>query len=500
MLALAAGLAAAELVAGALARGTTPFVAVGETFIDMTPGWLKDFAIEWFGTADKAVLLGGMAVVLVALGVGVGVLSERRPGAGHLAALALLAVAGIAVWSRPDTTGADLIPVGAAGVVALPALSWLVGLSRQVDQPTAQTPASSPEATSRRAFLTAATAAAAFAVTGTGVGRWLASRRVGVESSREELAASIDLPTPDVPASVDLGVDGAEPWRTPNADFYRIDTALSEPLIHPADWTLRIHGMVEREVEIDYDALIEMGLVDRWLTLNCVSNEVGGGLIGNALWTGVPIADVLALARPLPDADAVLSTSDDGWNAGTPLEALTDGRDALLAVGMNGEPLPLEHGFPVRMIVPGLYGYVSATKWVVDLEVSRFDAFEAYWTTRGWAERGPVKVASRIDVPASGDDVTAGTVAVAGVAWAQHRGIERVEVRVDDGSWQPARLADVPSADTWRQWIYEWDAEPGDHTLQVRAVTADGEVQTSEQAPPAPNGSSGRHGIDVHVT
>src|SRR5690606_12948763 len=275
---------------------------------------------------------------------------------------------------------------------------------------------------------------------------------------------------------------------------------LSEPLIHPADWPLRIHGMVEREVEIDYDALIEMGLVDRWLTLNCVSNEVGGGLIGNAPWAGVPIADVLALARPSPDADAVLSTSDDGWNAGTPLEALTDGRDALLAVGMKGEALPLEHGFPVRMIVPALYGYVSATKWVVDLEVSRFDAFEAYWTTRGWAERGPVKVASRIDVPASGDDVTAGTVAVAGVAWAQHRGIERVEVRVDDGSWQPARLADVPSADTWRQWIYEWDAEPGDHTLQVRAVTADGEVQTSEQAPPAPNGSSGRHGIDVHVT
>jgi hypothetical protein len=226
---------------------------------------------------------------------------------------------------------------------------------------------------------------------------------------------------------------------------------------------------------------------------------VGGGLVGNAFWTGVPIAEVLALAGPHPDADAVLSTSQDGWTAGTPLEVLTDGRDALLAVGMNGAPLPVEHGFPVRMVVPGLYGYVSATKWVVDLEVSRFDEFDAYWSTRGWSERGPVKVASRIDVPRGGASVSAGTVAVAGVAWAQHRGIEAVEVRVDGEDWAQARLADVPSPDTWRQWVWEWDATPGRHDLEVRAITADGETQTGQRSPVAPDGATGWHRITVEV-
>jgi DMSO/TMAO reductase YedYZ molybdopterin-dependent catalytic subunit len=327
----------------------------------------------------------------------------------------------------------------------------------------------------------------------------LGARRAGVETSRDDLASTIDLPRATPPDGADLLVDGANPWRTPNQNFYRIDTALSEPLVRAEDWTLRVHGMVENEVELDYDQLVGMGLESRWLTLNCVSNEVGGHLIGNALWTGIPIADVLALAMPTQDADAVLSTSHDGWTAGTPLDVLTDGRDALFAVGMNGQPLPVAHGFPVRMIVPGLYGYVSATKWVVELEVTRFADFEAYWTTRGWAEKGPVKVASRIDVPSSRAHVNAGTVAVAGVAWAQHRGIQGVEVRVDDGDWNAARLATVPSADTWRQWVWEWDAEPGEHRLTVRATTADGEVQTSEEAPPVPDGASGWHTIDVTV-
>ncbi|HEU0042128.1 MAG TPA: molybdopterin-dependent oxidoreductase, partial [Jiangellaceae bacterium] len=307
------------------------------------------------------------------------------------------------------------------------------------------------------------------------------------------------LPDPTVPAGADLEVSGAEPWQTPNEVFYRIDTALSVPLVRAEDWQLRVHGMVDHEVRLQYSDLVEMGLVDRWLTLTCVSNEVGGGLAGNAFWTGVPIADVLALAGPHPDADAVLSTSQDGWTAGTPLEVLTDGRDALLAVGMNGSPLPVEHGFPVRMVVPGLYGYVSATKWVVDLEVSRFDEFDAYWSTRGWSERGPVKVASRIDVPRGGASVSAGTVAVAGVAWAQHRGIEAVEVRVDGEDWARARLADVPSPDTWRQWVWEWDAAPGRHDLEVRAITADGETQTGERSPVAPDGATGWHRITVEV-
>lgn len=496
VLSLGLGLAVAEAVAGALGRAETPISAVGEEFIDLTPGWLKDFAIQTFGTHDKTALLVGMMIVLAGLGALIGILTARRKGAGMLAATVLLVVAGFAVNSRPDTTMADLIPTVAAGIVALPTLSWLVGKA------TAPPPSGDAEASqgaSRRAFLTAAGITAGLAVVGGGIGQLLGARRAGVETSREDLASTIDLPRATPPAGADLVIDGANPWRTPNQNFYRIDTALSEPLVRAEDWTLRIHGMVEDEVELNYDDLVGMGLESRWLTLNCVSNEVGGHLIGNALWTGVPIADVLALAKPTTDADAVLSRSQDGWTAGTPLDVLTDGRDALLAVGMNGQPLPVAHGFPVRMIVPGLYGYVSATKWVVDLEVSRFADFEAYWTTRGWAEKGPVKVASRIDVPSSRANVDAGTVAVAGVAWAQHRGIQGVEVRVDDGDWNAARLATVPSADTWRQWVWDWDAEPGDHRLQVRATTADGEVQTSDEAPPVPDGASGWHSIEVTV-
>ncbi|WP_084469721.1 molybdopterin-dependent oxidoreductase [Jiangella gansuensis] len=498
VLALALGLAVAEAVAGALGRAETPVVAVGEEFIDLTPGWLKDLAIELFGIHDKSALLVGMAVVLTVLGALIGLLTARNRAAGVATAGGLLAVAALAVWNRPDTTEADLVPTLAAGVVALPVLGWLV---RKATTPAAPADDASPgdRRSDRRAFLTAAAVTAGLAVAGGALGRVLGARRLGVEESRDDLAASIDLPRPDVPDGVDLVVDGAQPWRTPTQDFYRIDTALSVPLLRAEDWSLRIHGMVENEVELDYQGLVELGLVDRWLTLNCVSNEVGGNLIGNALWTGVPIADVLALAKPAAGADAVLSRSYDGWNAGTPLDVLTDGRDALFAVGMNGDPLPVEHGFPVRMIVPGLYGYVSATKWVVELEVSRFADFEAYWTTRGWAERGPVKVASRIDAPRGGREVRAGRVAVAGVAWAQHRGIAAVQVRVDDGDWHDARLAEVPSADTWRQWVWDWDAEPGEHRLQVRAVTSDGEVQTEEEARPVPDGATGWHTVTVDV-
>jgi DMSO/TMAO reductase YedYZ molybdopterin-dependent catalytic subunit len=302
-----------------------------------------------------------------------------------------------------------------------------------------------------------------------------------------------------LPAGVDLGVEGLEPWLTPAADFYRIDTSLAPPLVTPEDWQLRIHGMVDREITITYEQLLDRGLQDAWVTLCCVSNEVGGDLISNALWSGVPVADLLAEAGAHPDADAVLQTSSDGWTCGTPLAALTDGRSALLAVAMNGEPLPVEHGFPVRVVVPGLYGFVSATKWVVDWEVTRFSDFDAYWTERGWAEQGPVKTQSRIDTPRSGADVSAGTVRVGGIAWAQHTGIERVEVRVDGGDWAEATLGADPSIDTWVQWVWEWDATPGAHVLAVRATDRTGATQTSEVAETVPDGATGWHTVRVDV-
>ena len=303
-----------------------------------------------------------------------------------------------------------------------------------------------------------------------------------------------------MPPSAELGVDGLAPLITPNAEFYRIDTALAVPSVDPSGWNLRIHGMVDHEVTISWDELLALPLEESVTTLACVSNEVGGTLIGNALWLGYPIRELLARAAPSADADMVLSRSVDGFTASTPLAVLEDDRNAILAVGMNGEPLPPEHGFPVRMVVPGLYGYVSATKWVVDLEITRFDAASAYWTDRGWSDRGPIKLSSRIDVPRAGQSLVVGPITVAGVAWHQHVGIEAVDVQVDDGPWEPATLATAISVDTWVQWRYEWDATSGTHTLRVRATGADGDVQTSKVQGVVPDGATGLHERTVDVS
>ena len=290
-----------------------------------------------------------------------------------------------------------------------------------------------------------------------------------------------------MPAGVDVGVDGVGPWLTPAGEFYRIDTALTVPSVDPSTWSLRIHGMVEQEVTLTWDELLASDLVEAYVTLACVSNPVGGDLISNQKWLGLPIKGLLEKAKPTGDADMVLSTSVDGFTAGTPLAVLMDGRDALLAIAMDGQPLPFEHGFPVRMVVPGLYGYVSATKWVKDLEVTRFADAQAYWTQRGWSEEGPIKTQSRIDVPKGGKTVPAGSVVVAGTAWAQHRGVKGVQVRVDDGAWNDATLAADGSIDSWRQWTWTWDASPGDHKLYVRAFDPTG-PQTGAPGRGSPTG------------
>jgi DMSO/TMAO reductase YedYZ molybdopterin-dependent catalytic subunit len=297
------------------------------------------------------------------------------------------------------------------------------------------------------------------------------------------------------PADATLGVPGIAPWRTPNADFYLIDTVIAPPSISPKDWNLRIHGMVDRELTFTYNDLVARQLTEAWITLCCVSNEVGGDLVGNAYWSGVLVRDLLRSAGVHPGADAVLQTSHDGWTCGTPLAALTDDRNAMLAVAMNGEPLPIEHGFPVRTVVPGLYGYVSATKWVVDLEVTRFDRFDAFWTRRGWSEKGPVKTQSRIDLPRDGSSVAAGTVRFGGSAWAQHTGIERVEFQVDGGPWRQATLGGVPDDDTWVQWAGEMALDRGHHTVVVRATDKSGYTQTSARSDVVPDGATGWHSV-----
>jgi DMSO/TMAO reductase YedYZ molybdopterin-dependent catalytic subunit len=499
--AVGAGLGAAEVATGVLSLSTSPVLAIGEGVIAITPGGIAEAAIDAVGRLDKPLLVVGTVVGALLLGAAAGWLETARRPLGLVLLVAMGALGMAAATSTPDSSVADAFPAAVAALVSLALLDYLLRWVRaaprgvRADASPAEPPA--VDAVHRRQFLVRAGAVGLGALALTGVGQVLAGGRRAVESART--AVRLALPRPKPPPGVTAAVDGVVPWVTPNAQFYRIDTALAVPQLAPQDWRLRIHGMVDRELVLSYDDLVGRGLQQHWFTLCCVSNEVGGSLISNAQWSGVRIADLLAEAGVRPGADAVLSTSVDGWNCGTPLQALTDSRAAMLAVAMNGEPLPLEHGFPVRMVVPGLYGYVSATKWVVDLEVTRFSDFSAYWTQRGWSPRGPVKTQSRIDVPHDGDEVSAGRVAVGGVAWAQHTGIERVEVRIDDGPWRRAQLAAVPNVDTWRQWAYAWDAEPGEHRVAVRATDASGYTQTAERADVIPDGATGWHTIAVSV-
>lgn len=494
-----------ELVAALVVEpAAAPFLAVGNTFVDLTPEWLKSFAIRTFGENDKQVLLAGMAVVLLVVSAAGGLLELWRRRAGVTVLVVLGAVAVAAALTRPAATAAWALPTAAGAVAGAAALTLLVSRLRaraaDTDPRVSGESVSAARPPRRQVLLLTAAVAGLAVVTALG-GRRFGQTLAEVREARAALRLPSPAdPAPAVPAGTAVDVDGATPFTTPNRDFYRVDTALDVPKVVPEQWRLRIHGLVEREVELDFDDVLALDLVERMITLTCVSNEVGGELAGNAVWLGHPLADLLARANPTGDADMLLSTSVDGFTASTPLDVVTDGRDALLAIGMNGEPLPVEHGFPARLVVPGLYGYVSATKWVTDLELTRFDRATAYWTDRGWAAQAPIKTASRIDVPGSFADVPAGRTVVAGTAWAQRRGIRSVEVQVDDGDWQAAELAAEASIDTWRQWFWEWDAEAGNHTLRVRATDGSGEVQTDEQAPPFPDGSSGRHSVVVRVS
>jgi DMSO/TMAO reductase YedYZ molybdopterin-dependent catalytic subunit len=407
-----------------------------------------------------------------------------------------------AVFSRSGATGVAerLLPATVTLIAAVVAMALVVHAPQKPKafppQPAAE--AEQPAGFDRRRFLLTVSAVAAV---GTGA---VATTRIASFGPGESVRAKVRVPRPTesarpLPPGVQVDVPGMSRFVTPNAKFYRVDTLLEVPRIDPADWELRIHGMVDKELRLSLPELLDRRLIERDITLTCVSNEVGGPYVGNARWIGVPIADILAEAGVRTGADAVRSTSIDGLTIGTRLSALTDGRDAIFAVAMNGEPLPFEHGFPVRMVVPGLYGYVSATKWIVDFEVTRFLDFSAYWTDRGWSVEAPIKTASRIDVPKGFATVKAGPAVAAGVAWAQNRGIAKVEVQVDDGPWQPAVLAAEDTIDTWRQWRFQWTATPGTHKLTVRATDADGNVQTSQSAPPRPNGSTGLHNTVVMV-
>ncbi|WP_458779545.1 molybdopterin-dependent oxidoreductase [Arthrobacter sp. D3-16] len=504
VVAAAVVLAVAELVGAFFRARATPVLALGSTFIDFTPSWLKDFAIATFGTDDKAALFVGMGLTITVLACVLGVVAYRRWALGVLGVLFMGAVIVASVVTRAGVEPVDALPSVLGTIAGLAALRFLIAplwTAKAWPEPPADAAGDTPRpGTSRRRFFAAAgitAAAAGIAATG---GRLLGAARSNIAKARDAL----QLPAPvkaaaAVPAGVQSPVPGVAPWVTPNDEFYRIDTALSVPEINADEWELRVHGLVEEEFRLTFQDLLDADLIESHVTLTCVSNPVGGNLAGNAKWLGLPIREVLKRARPKDGADMVLSTSVDGFSASTPLEVLQDDRDALLAVGMNDEPLPLEHGYPVRMVVPGLYGFVSATKWVVDLEVTRFADSKAYWTDRGWSERGPIKTMARVDVPRSFAKVPAGKVAVGGTAWAQTRGITKVEIQIDNSEWVEADLSTEASLVTWRQWSYEWDATPGPHYIKVRATDGSGEVQTDQRADPVPDGASGWQSVMVTV-
>jgi len=490
-------LGVAQLIAGLIRGTTSPVISVGEWVIDHVPAPVKELAIRQFGTNDKPMLILGTVVLLAVFALVIGMLAVRRRWIGVVGIGVFGAVGVATAVTRTAATAKSAVPATVGSLVAAATLMFLLrpGPSGKVAE------GASPAPTDRRRFLLGVAAFGAVAVAAGGAGRALA-RRFDVSSIR----AAIRLPratsvAPALPATADLGIAGITPFTTTNRDFYRVDTALVLPQVSPDGWELSVKGMVERERTYTFEDLLGRDdVVERDITLVCISNEVGGPYAGNARWLGVPLANILDEAGVHDDADQLVSRSVDGYTAGTPTAVVMDGRDALVAFGMNGEPLPVRHGFPVRLVVPGVYGYNSATKWLTGLELTTFASYDAYWAARGYAQQGPLETLTRIDTPQGLAKLAPGRVPIGGVAWAIRRGIEQVEVRIDDGPWQPARMGDVANGDTWRQWTLPWDATRGNHQITARATDGEGVLQTEERTPPLPDGASGWHSVVVMVS
>jgi DMSO/TMAO reductase YedYZ molybdopterin-dependent catalytic subunit len=526
-----------------------PVDAVGELAINHTPAWLKNFAISEFGSNDKTVLVWGIRVVLIIFAAIVGVIAVRKLWQGMIGLAVFTAIGVYAALSQPTAGAADIWPTLVGGAVAAVVMRYICRLADDALLPAAPGSArstgaapppgsagrvpgeqqprtateSQPEtdgapppwfpdremapravtAPERRKFLVASGGAAGAALVASVAGSWLAHNRVVSDAQTTLKLPRATKAAPPLTAGSSLRVPGISSFITPNSNFYRVDTAIILPEILPSSWQLRVHGMVAREITLSFDELIRRPLLEDYITLCCVSNPVGGPYIGNAKWLGASLRSLLLEAGIKPGADQLFCTSSDGFTSGTPVATAMDGRDAMLAVAMNGEALPIEHGFPVRLVIPGLYGYVSACKWLVDIEVTTYAANQSYWATRGWSAQAPIKTESRIDVPTGANPLKAGArTPIAGVAWAQHKGIEAVEVRVDRGPWHEAQLGAVPDIDTWVQWVYYWNADvaPGNHLIEARATDRTGYTQTAVQAPPEPNGATGYPMAYVSVT
>ena len=533
LLAAAVALGVAQLVSAATGPSTAPVVAVGDTVITKVPESLKSYAIRTFGENDKVALVAGVFAVVAVYALVIGLLSLRWRLVGVLGVALFGVLGGLAAASRPAAEDLAWLPsvVGAgAGILALllllrpltgipvlprstPPADATAAVARHRDDPAPESAvdrlrealgnSGDRKGLDRRGFFLAGGAALGVAAV-TGGGGYLLQRRFDVSQARADLALPTPAsPAPRLPAGADLAetVDGITPLMTRNGDFYRVDTAISVPQIRPSDYQLELTGSFDRRASFSLEDLYGRDdLIERDITLTCVSNEVGGRLAGTARWLGVPLGAFLRENGVSGDSTQLVCRSSDGMTIGAPTRSALQVEDAMLAIGMNGEPLPIEHGFPVRMIIPGLYGYVSACKWLVGIDATTFDAFDAYWVEREWTQEGPIKVASRIDTPAPLRRFPAGRVPIAGVAWAQTRGIAKVEVRIDDGDWVEAELAPEVDADLWRQWVLPHDFSPGSYQLTVRATAADGDVQTADRATPFPSGATGLHSIRVTAT
>ncbi|MEO7069174.1 MAG: molybdopterin-dependent oxidoreductase [Nostocoides sp.] len=501
-------MATGHLVAAVVNPAASPVLAIGSTVIDATPTPVKDWAVRNLGTNDKPVLLGSVALGTVVLAAVIGLVSRRHPRLGALLVVALAGLAGVAALSRPTAQPTDVVPsLVAAGIGAIVLLALgrtlerPAGGPRPVESPldhTAYAPGSAGRSP-RRSFLVGAVG-----VAGASVAVGALGQRLG--GGGGTLPSSIALPQPTtqipaLPVGLEGGTPGLSPFRTAAKDFYRVDTALVVPRVDAERWQLRVEGSVDHPFTLSYKELLAMPMVERDITLNCVSNEVGGPYISSTRWLGVSVKAILERAGLRPGVQQILSTSTDGMTISTPVEALTDDRGALVAVAMDGQPLPAAHGFPARLVTPGLYGYVGATKWLTRLTATTYAAERAYWTKRGWAIDAPVKTQARIDVPQGLATQPAGRVAIAGVAWSQATGgIGKVEVKVDDGPWREAKLGPDAGTVYWRQWVLAWDATSGRHQVTVRATDSAGQVQTTKDAPPFPNGASGEHSVVVLIS
>jgi DMSO/TMAO reductase YedYZ molybdopterin-dependent catalytic subunit len=493
--AAALGLGVSEAIAGILPGATSLVDAIGQVVIDLQPPGAKDFVVELFGTNDKLALEIVVTIVALALGAVFGVVAARRFAAGAIG-FAVLGVLGFlaGIGQAQATPAIVAIQAAAATGVAIQTLSWLLGwlgVRREQTTPAVSDPA-------RRSFLLRTGAVGIGALAAGAFGR------SAIEGGRSSPIPSTPLPAPAVtaappPAEADLApsVPGLTPIVVPNVNFYRIDTSLLVPSLDTASWKLRIHGLVERETTLDWDQLISMPQFEQYVTIACVSNEVGGHLVGNAKWTGVRLREVLEIAGPTSLATQLVGRAVDGWTAGMPMDWVMDpSREPMIAIQMNGAPLPRSHGYPARLIVPGLFGYVSATKWLAELELTTWESFDAYWVPLGWAKKGPILTQSRIDTPHG--SVPTGRVLVAGLAWAPDRGISKVEVGIDD-SWSEARISSPISKATWVQWLFDWDATPGQHSISVRATDGTGALQDEIPSRPAPDGARGWHMVSVNV-